>query len=146
MSNVLPQRKGLPHGQPYAWDAVYFITVCAATRGANTLALPRIAPALWEAWLGHAERDCCTPLLFVVMPGHVHGLFRFPVEPGMSAIVGAWKRLTARKYGVAWQRDYFDHRMRNDESFADTVAYIRDNPMRKGLVEAGADWPYVWQS
>jgi len=146
MSNVLPQRIGLPHGQPYVWNAISFITVCAADRGINTLALPSIAPALWEAWLGYAARGSCAPLLFVVMPDHVHGLFRFSVEPGMSATLGAWKRLTARRYGIAWQRDYFDHRLRNDESLTEKAAYIRNNPLRKGLVSAGADWPYIWQS
>ena len=144
MTTKLPQRHSLPHAQPYAWDAVYFITICAERRGVNTLALPLIAPLLWQEWCGYAERAACSPLLFVVMPDHVHGLFRFPVEPGMEATVNAWKRLTARQSGVAWQRDFFDHRLRSDESFEQKAAYIRDNPVRKGLVSDVAAWPYVW--
>ena len=140
----LPQRTSLPHDQPYAWDAIYFITINAAQRGVNTLALPMIAPALWLAWQGYAERQACAPLLFVVMPDHVHGFFRFPVEPGMASTVAAWKRLTARRYGAEWQRDFFDHRLRSDESFEEKAAYIRENPVRKGLVTEAAAWPYVW--
>ena len=140
----IPQRKSLPHDQPYAWDAVCFITINAAQRGANTLALPAVAPLLWQEWCGYAERASCSPLLFVVMPDHVHGLFRFPVEPGMDATFGAWKRLTARRYGVVWQRDYFDHRLRSDESFEQKAAYIRDNPVRKELVSEASAWPYAW--
>ena len=140
----LPQRHPLSHGQPYAWDAVYFITIVAAQRGVNSLAVPQLAPLLWQEWNGYAEIQACAPLLFVVMPDHVHGLFRFSVEPGMATTVRAWKRLIARRYGVTWQRDFFDHRLRNDESFDEKVAYIRDNPVRKELVAAAAAWPYAW--
>ena len=144
MTQTLPQRVSLPHGQPYLWDSTYFITICAAQRGENTLALPEIGEALWQEWLGYAERGACSPLLFVVMPDHVHGLFRFPGEPGMKATVRAWKRLTAKRQSVAWQRDFFDHRLRSDESYAQKAAYIRENPMRKGLVARAEDWAYVW--
>jgi len=144
MTPKLPQRQSLPHAQPHAWDCIIFITICAQPRGENTLALPQIAPLLWQAWCGYAERASCTPLLFVVMPDHIHGLFRFPVEPGMDATVKAWKRLTARKYGVVWQRDYFDHRLRSDESYEQKAAYIRDNPVRKNLVAEATEWPYAW--
>jgi len=144
MEQKLPQRHSLPHAQPYAWDAVYFVTVCATQRGINTLALPEIAPQLWQAWCGYAERQACSPLLFVVMPDHVHGLFRFPIEPGMAATVAAWKRLTSRSCGVAWQRDFFDHRLRSDESYEEKAAYIRANPARKGLVAGASMWLYVW--
>lgn len=144
MTPKLPQRHSLPHAQPHAWEAVYFISVCAEGRGVNTLARPEIAPNLWQVWLGYSERQACSPLLFVVMPDHVHGLFRFPVEPGMEATVSAWKRLTSRRYGIEWQRDFFDHRLRSDESFEEKAAYIRANPVRKDLVSEAASWPYVW--
>jgi REP element-mobilizing transposase RayT len=143
MSN-LRERHSLPHAQPFAWDSVYFITICAEPRGVNTLALPAVAPALWQAWCGYAERQSCSPLLFVVMPDHIHGLFRFPVEPGIGATVEAWKRLTARRYGLEWQRDFFDHRLRSDESFEEKAAYISDNPVRKGLASVASAWPYSW--
>ncbi len=140
----LPRRVSLSHGQPYAWDAVYFITINALRRGVNTLALPEIAPMLWQDWCGYSDRASCSPLLFVVMPDHIHGLFRFPVEPGMKSVVGSWKRMTARKYGIVWQRDFFDHRLRTDESFETKAAYIRDNPVRKELVSDATAWPYAW--
>jgi REP element-mobilizing transposase RayT len=146
MTPILSERKSLSHAQPCAWDAIYFVTINAAQRGANTLALPSIAPMLWREWCGYAERGACNALLFVVMPDHVHGLFRFPVEPGMEAAVNAWKRLTARRHGVAWQRDFFDHRLRSDESFEEKAAYIRDNPVRKALAGEAASWPYTWPS
>jgi REP element-mobilizing transposase RayT len=140
----LPQRKPLPHGRPFSAEAVYFITVCAAHRSVNTLAFPEVAPALWREWCRYGERGACYPILFVVMPDHVHGLFRFPVDREMVQVVSAWKRLTSRRHGVAWQRDFFDHRLRREESFEEKAAYIRLNPQRAGLVTDAAAWPYVW--
>ena len=140
----LPQRKSLPHGRPYHSESVYFITVCAARRGINTLAVPEVAPLLWQAWCGYAERGICHPLLFVVMPDHTHGLFRFSVEREMATIVASWKRLTSRRHGVGWQRDFFDHRLRNEESFDEKAAYIRGNPQRAGLAPNASAWPYAW--
>lgn len=46
-----PPRKKLPHDVP-AWvdtGSLFFVTVCAAKRGVNTLCLPTIAPHLLAA-------------------------------------------------------------------------------------------------
>jgi hypothetical protein len=44
----------------------------------------------------------------------------------------------------SWQKNFFDHRIRNNASFREKWAYILMNPGRAGLVSAGAVWPYVW--
>src|SRR6266542_5575318 len=55
-----------------------------------------------------------------------------------------YKRITAKMAGVQWQRNFFDHRLRHDESLAEKFAYICQNPMRAGLVHNEQDWPYVF--
>ena len=50
----------------------------------------------------------------------------------LSNIVRDFKRITARRTGVRWQRNYFDHRVRKDESLAEKVDYILNNPVRAG--------------
>ena len=42
-----------------------------------------------------------------------------------------------------WQEDVFDHIMRSRESYAAKWAYVRENPVRAGLVSRAEDWP--WQ-
>ena len=42
-----------------------------------------------------------------------------------------------------WQRGFFDHVLRSEESYAQKWAYVRDNPIRAGLVKRGDDWPYA---
>jgi hypothetical protein len=41
-----------------------------------------------------------------------------------------------------WQRGFFDHVLRSDESYAEKWNYVRANPVRAGLVN-DPDWPYA---
>jgi putative transposase len=41
-----------------------------------------------------------------------------------------------------WQPGFFDHVLRNDESYAEKWEYVRGNPVRGGLVVWADDWPY----
>ncbi len=141
----LPARKTLPHGRPFLADALYFITISAKVRNLNVLALPDLARLLWGEWVSYARLGRCHPVLFLVMPDHVHGLFRFPADERMQNNVSAWKRITARRHGVRWQRDFFDHRIRNEGERMEKWDYIVMNPVRKGLVEDPTQWPFVWR-
>jgi putative transposase len=42
-----------------------------------------------------------------------------------------------------WQRGFFDHVLRNEESYAQKWEYVRDNPVRVGFVSNADDWPYA---
>jgi len=44
--------------------------------------------------------------------------------------------------GILWQPGFFDHLLRNDESYAQKWEYVRQNPVRAGLVKFTEDWPY----
>ena len=41
-----------------------------------------------------------------------------------------------------WQPGFFDHLLRHDESYSEKWLYVRENPIRNGLVEKWEDWPY----
>ena len=77
---------------------------------------------------------------FVVMPNHVHVLFR-PLEGCVLAgIVKSWKGFTAReinqrirKTGALWQDEYWDRLIRNEGHFRRVMEYIRENPMKAKL-------------
>ena len=62
----------------------------------------------------------------------------------MNRVLGDWKRYLATQFGVSWQRDYFDHRIRSEQAHQSTWYYIRENPVRAGLVETYDQWPHVW--
>jgi putative transposase len=44
---------------------------------------------------------------------------------------------------IRWQRNFFDHRLRHDESEAEKFEYIRQNPVRAGLIRAEDEWLYI---
>ncbi len=92
----------------------------------------------------------------VVMPDHVH-LLLTPLRDekgwpfGLPAILKAIKGTSARSVnrlsgscGPVWQEESFDHVLRTQESFAEKLEYIRQNPARKGLVKNPEDYPWLW--
>ena len=48
----------------------------------------------------------------------------------------------ARTTGIKWQRNYFDHRVRKDESLVEKADYILNNPVRARLVTCAEEWPF----
>jgi REP element-mobilizing transposase RayT len=85
---------------------------------------------------------------WVVMPNHVHALFKVDTTP-MSEIVEGWKSCTSREAGKLlgrrgqfWEEDYWDTFMREAEDEQKTLRYIENNPVKAGLVRDLKDWPW----
>ena len=111
-----------------------------------------------EQWLALVDRFPGIGLGdFVTMPNHFHGILviregeeqvsmnraTIKVAPTLGQIVGAFKSVTTHAYiggvenlgwpcfdGRLWQRNYFEHIIRNEKSYRDVVEYIRTNPAR----------------
>jgi putative transposase len=144
----LPERKRLPHDVPLFVDLrreIYFITIGCAERNRNELAVPKVAAALYHSIVYQNQRRVWFAHLFMLMPDHVHALLSFPPEgKPIKEVIRLWKHWTAVKIGIHWQRDFFEHRLRHDESRREKADYILNNPVRAGLVGSASDWPYVW--
>ena len=79
---------------------------------------------------------------FVVMPNHVHVLFRPLGSHRLANIMSCWKGFTGHRIrkktgtsGKLWQKDYWDRLIRNPLHFLKCLEYIRENPGRAGLGE-----------
>lgn len=83
--------------------------------------------------------------LLVLMPDHLHMLVAFPHDLDLRMIITNWKSLLARKTGITWQRDFFDHRIRNHENWEQKAEYIRQNPVRGGLAARAEEWKFAWE-
>ena len=103
-------------------------------RGSCVLKDPAIAKIVADA-LRHFDGERYELAAFVVMPNHVHVLFRPLGNHRLPAIMKAWKGFTAREInrrigesGRLWQPDYRDRLIRNERHFYAAMEYIRDNP------------------
>ena len=142
----LPQRRTPGHDTP-SWvssEATFFITVNCVPRGVNHLADDKRAALLSRTIAYRMRSRQWWPELVLFMPDHVHGLISFPSENRMDRVVRNWKRYASTNLSIPWQRDFFDHRIRNDESLCDRWNYILMNPVRAKLVATPEEWPYVW--
>jgi putative transposase len=89
------------------------------------------------------------------MPDHIHFFCRAELgAKTLSDFVGNWKSWTSRAINALgrprsapaattlWQREFFDHVLRSNESYAEKWNYVRENPVRAGLVKSADDWSY----
>ena len=81
-----------------------------------------------------------------IMPDHVHFVLSFPEKTLITKSLRNWKHWTAHELGFHWQRDFFEHRLRDNESFVEKLDYVLQNPVRAGLVADWEDWPFTWVS
>jgi REP element-mobilizing transposase RayT len=85
---------------------------------------------------------------WVVMPNHVHVLFKVGEKP-LGEVIGDWKEYTAReanrllkRRGPFWVADYWDTFIRNPNHELQARNYAEQNPVKAGLVTAAKDWPW----
>src|SRR5439155_1326038 len=91
------------------------------------------------------------------MPDHVHMLF-LPLrdEEGwpypLVDILQCLKSVTAHRInrllhtsGPVWEEESFDHVLRSDESLMEKCEYIRQNPVKAGLVQNPEDYRWLWR-
>jgi putative transposase len=85
---------------------------------------------------------------WVVMPNHVHVLFKVTSKP-MGQVIGDWKEYTAReankllgRRGRFWAPDYWDTFMRDSTHELQARHYTEKNPVKAGLVREPQAWPW----
>lgn len=124
---------------------VVLLTVC--TRGRKTILARADAMAvLREAW---AKATLWQVGCWVLMPDHAH-LFCAPATMPpvpLQSLVGYWKSEAARHWPRSaecplWQRDFWDRQLRQSDSYRAKWNYVRQNPVRKGLVDREEAWPF----
>jgi REP element-mobilizing transposase RayT len=144
-------RRKLPHLQ--CDDKPHFVTFCTDKRWI----LPeRVRSTVLEC-CRHDNGKKFDLKVAVVMPDHVHLIFTplvnmqamevYSLAEIMDAVKGASahriSKVLARK-GRVWQTESFDHVLRSSENLDAKVAYVLENPVRRGLVSVWSDYPWVW--
>ena len=123
---------------------LFFVTFC--TRDRKRIRLLSQAHAALETYAERALAEFNVAVgRYVIMPDHIHLFVRGDPEFLLSPWVGGLKRALSVALGIRgrlWQPGFFDHILRSDESYAQKWDYVRDNPVRAGLVSKWPDWPY----
>jgi REP element-mobilizing transposase RayT len=150
LNRTYEYRRKLPHYQKPG--RVIFVTFCKLGR-------EPFPPPACDLILRHCLHDHGKRIQLhaaVVMPDHVH-LLLTPLQDqhdwphALPAILKLIKRVSARSVnrllncsGPVWREESFDHVLRSAESLAEKLEYIRQNPVRQGLVQRPEDYPWLW--
>lgn len=118
---------------------------------------PELANVVANA-LRHSHGERYELIAWIVMPSHLHWLFR-PLQPwaatlpahqaAREVIMNSVKSFTAHKCnmilgrsGTFWQQESFDHCVRDEDELQRIFDYIEHNPVKAGLCQRREDWPY----
>ncbi len=114
--------------------------------GACHLRTAAVAEEVRKA-LRHFDERRYRLFAWCIMPNHVHVVARLFPGQNLPAIVHSWKSFTAKRAnrirvsrGVFWQKEYYDHLIRNDAEFEHAVRYVAENPAKAGL----KNWRWLW--
>jgi REP-associated tyrosine transposase len=86
---------------------------------------------------------------WVVMPNHAHAVIWPRPGHSLSEIEHSWKSYTAKAANKIlnrvgepfWQKESYDHWIRDDEEHTRLCTYVINNPTKAGLCR----WPQDWQ-
>ena len=140
-------------GHDYGRAGIYCVTLCIQHReyrlgniAEGMVHLTDAGHMVQRAWEQLPDRFPDMALdSYVVMPNHFHGLVVFAqnAPQPLGSIIGAFKSITTHQYIVGvkesgwpafdkkvWQRNYYEHIVRDEVSLARIREYIVMNPLR----------------
>ena len=148
----LPRALYPPPGKPSAGKAfVWMDRYLDTTRlGPAFLRRPDVADLVVATLRRGSDMQLYDLRAFVVMSNHVHILYR-PQQP-VSRVLQWLKGTTARSANRTlartgapfWQRESYDHWVRDDRELERIAAYIESNPVKAGLTAEKSQ--YRWSS
>ena len=136
----------------YSQPGFYFVTICVQNRQClfgdiknGELKLNDVGKMIKKCW---EQMTILFPVLsineFVVMPDHFHAIVDISLNSDqvlLSRIIGSFKSITTNEYihGVndgtwmpfdkrLWQRNYYEHIIRDIFDYNRIVDYIKNNP------------------
>ena len=142
--------KGRPPRLPQIFQSygapLFFVTVCTLHRR-NIPSLEAAHDALLSYGLRGTQQFNVALGRYVIMPDHLHLFVRGDASFVLATWVKGLKRAilkgsSTKPQASFWQPGFFDHLLRSDESYAQKWEYVRQNPVRAGLVKLAEDWPY----
>ena len=125
---------------------IFLVTVVTKDR-TSWMNQPEVQACLADIWKTKATAWLVG--YYLLMPDHLH-LFCGPhdLQFGIDRWIQYWKSCFSRAHlGRDWefQRRALHHRLRDAAEFSEKWTYVRENPVRKGLVNDPEEWPFQGQ-
>jgi REP element-mobilizing transposase RayT len=154
-SNVHYRRSIRLQHYDYSQAGLYFITICCQNRvcyfgdiSNGEMLLNEAGTMVANQWQELPNRFPTVVLQeYQVMPNHFHGILQIQtgqtqgIAPTVGDMVGAFKSIVTVEYirgvknlgwsafkGRLWQRNYYEHVIRNEASHLKIAEYIINNP------------------
>ena len=126
----LPERKNIRlRNYNYASDGYYFVTICCYESRPNIgkyrNVVEKLLNTLPERFSGLSIDYC------VLMPPHLHIIFIFEnAKVELGRVVRTFKALVSKETNEKqfWQRNYYEHIIRNNNALRAIREYIQNNP------------------
>ncbi|MDR6195380.1 transposase [Siphonobacter sp. SORGH_AS_0500] len=123
-------------GYDYSQAGLYFITICVQNREClfgeilkGELFLNEAGQMVVSQWSALPERFKNIVLHeFVVMPNHFHAILEIETV-GATLVVASSAKNWRSFNGKLWQRNYWEHIIRNEQSYQTISNYIVNNPL-----------------
>ncbi|MBI5893775.1 MAG: transposase [Deltaproteobacteria bacterium] len=123
----------------YKGSIIVSFTACIAERR-PVLNEMTIYQPLSQMLFNSLKKWNCDAHVFLFMPDHCHLLIQGNTDnSNLLAFMKDFKQRSGYWFSknipnVRWQKDFYDHILREDEDIKKQAYYILDNPVRKGLV------------
>ncbi len=131
----------------YASTSIYFVTICTYEKQ-RIFCQRGIVDSLVAALKEVSFRKQFAVLAYCFMPDHLHLLLSNNGGASLIDYIKLYKQKTGHYYkklfnNKLWQKSFYDHILRKEESVSDVVLYIFANPIRKKLVDDFLNYPYL---
>lgn len=125
-------------------SAEYFLTLCTDGRQRGLTQSPA-AEAIMGEFHAMETDESWNVRCAVIMPDHLHVLVILGERLSLGKSVQRVKAKTSavlRAQGIAWERGFFDRKLRPDDDRLAIFRYVYLNPYRAQLVSVTQDWPH----
>ncbi|MCI0448394.1 MAG: transposase [Chlorobi bacterium] len=128
---------------------LYFITICTFNKNPY-FKNHEIAKVLEEEFKFRISKNEVFIYCYCIMPDHFHLLLSFTDQynKSLQVWISSFKRFTSKtvkerfNLNKLWQRNFYEHIVRTDESFSSIAEYILNNQVRKGMVKHWQEYKF----
>ena len=145
--NIYREKKHRLDSEFYAGERIVSFTLCI-WGGNSVFTQDRVFRTFEKILIGELMRFNCEAPVYLFMPDHIHMIISGKDERAdLLKFIKMFKQKTGYWFprnvpAVKWQKDFYDHIIRNNEDLKNQISYILFNPVRKGLVKEWEDYPY----